>query len=42
MLRSGAAAVGGSEHNFDFDDFLTESAFFFHNFNPKVKGLMGK
>ena len=42
MLRSSAAAVGGSECNFEFDDFLTESAFFFHNFNLKVKVLMGK
>ena len=42
MLRSSAAAVGGSECNFEFDDFWTESAFFFHNFNLKVKVLMGK
>ena len=33
MLRVSAAAVGGSEHNFGIDEFLTKSAFFFHNFN---------
>ena len=31
-----------NEHNSGFADFLTESAFFFHNFNLKVKVLMGK
>ena len=42
MLRSSAAAVGRSEHNSGFDDFLTESVFFFHDFNQKVKVLMRK
>ena len=42
MLRSSAAAVGGSECNFEFDYFLTESVFFFHNFILKVKVVMGK
>ena len=42
MLRFSAAAVGKSEYNFVFHDFLTESTFFFHNFNLRVKVLMGK
>ena len=42
MLRSSAAAFGANEHNFGFDDFLTESAFFYHNFNLKLKVFMGK
>ena len=36
MLRSSTAAVGGSEHNFGFDNFLTETASFFHKFYGKM------